>query len=171
MNKSEIKQLMLTIVLCLLTGAVTLFITRHNNKKIGVVDAIKLFNSFNMKIDMEKKAAAQLEVLAHKADSIKQEINIKSNAAGVVQSDLKPLAIAYNMAQNALEEEYQKSNQTINEQVWKRLNPIVDEYGKKENLRVIIGANGMGSILYYDEYYDKTNELIEFVNKKYETGY
>jgi len=171
MNKSEIRQLVITLTACVLTGITVLCITRHANKKIAVVDAVQLFNAYNMKQELEQRAAAHLELLAHQADSIKQVLTVKSKTEGVQQAELQALVIAFKTAQNQMESEYQESNQSINEQVWKRLNPVVDEFGKKENLRLIIGANGMGSVLYKDEYYDKTAALIEFVNKKYEEGH
>lgn len=39
---------------------------------------------------------------------------------------------------------------------------------KKRHLHLIIGANGMGSVLYNDDYYDMTNDLINYANKEYE---
>lgn len=69
-----------------------------------------------------------------------------------------------------MNEAYEASNSTINEKVWKRLNPLIDDFGKKNNIRIMIGANGMGTVLYNDNSVSMTNELIEFINKNYKTG-
>jgi outer membrane protein len=86
------------------------------------------------------------------------------------EDEIKKLAYAYNNMKNNLENAYRQSNQEINEQVWRRLNPILEEYGKKRGLHLLLGANGMGSVLYNDDYYDMTNDLINYVDKKYEIG-
>jgi outer membrane protein len=94
----------------------------------------------------------------------------KSKVKDVPRAELEQLYKTFCQAKATFEQEYQESNQSINEQVWKRLNPLIDEYGKAKGFRLIIGANGMGSVLYNDEYYDQTKELTDFVNKKYEEG-
>jgi len=170
MSKSEIRQIIITIAACVLTGAAVLFILRSSNKKIAVVDAVKLFNDYKMKRELEAKEAVRLQYLARQADSIRQIILVKSKSTGTSQKELQALYQSFNAAKATLEQEYQESNQSINEQVWKRLNPAVDAYGKERGFRLIIGANGMGSVLYNDDFYDKTKEVIDFVNKQYEEG-
>lgn len=170
MNKSEIRQIIITIICCVITASGIILWTSGNNKKIAVVDAIQLFNSFKMKIELEEKASGGLRYLGHQADSLQKELEGKSKVKDFPKAELEGLYKTYMQAKGLLEQEYQQSNQSINEQVWKRLNPLIDEYGKKEKLRLIIGANGMGNVLYNDDYYDQTKEVIDFVNKKYETG-
>lgn len=170
MTKSELRQIGITILACALTAAILLFIQKRDHKKIAVVDAIKLFNSYKMKTELEAKSSGRLEYLSHVADSLKNDVVAKSKVKDFPRPELEQLYKVFAQAKGTFEQEYQESNQSINEQVWKRLNPLIDEYGKKEGLRLIIGANGMGSVLYNDEYYDHTKELTDFVNKKYETG-
>lgn len=170
MTKSELRQISITILACTLTAVILLFIQKRDHKKIAVVDAVKLFNSYKMKIELEGKAAGGLRYLGSQADSLQKELEAKSKIKDVPKAELEGLYKTYMQARGLLEREYEQSNQSINEQVWKRLNPLIDEYGKKEGLRLIIGANGMGSVLYNDDYYDRTKELTDFVNKKYETG-
>lgn len=138
-------------------------------KKTAVVDAVRLFNSYKMKAELEEKAKQRLDYLGHQADSLNQVIGM-AQKTGAGEQELSKLAEVYQYAQVSLEQEYQKSNNEINEQVWKRLNPLIDEYGKKEGLHLIIGANGMGSVLYNDNYYDHTDQVISYVNGKYEKG-
>lgn len=170
MTRSELKQTGITVIACLITAAALLFFNHRNQKKIAVVDAVKLFNDYKMKQELEARSAGRLKYIAHVADSMKSELAAKSKIKDVPRADLEALYKAFSQAQATLEQEYQQSNQSINEQVWKRLNPLIDEYGKSGGFRLIIGANGMGSVLYNDDYYDQTKELTEFVNKKYEEG-
>lgn len=162
----EIRTLLICIVLCACTGFITYSLVMKQHKKIAVADAVRLFDQFNMKKEMEAKAKLQLDILNKRADSISSQLQLAQ--ASRDQSAIEKLSYAYSYFRTQLEEEYAKSNHEINEQVWKRLNPAVDEFGKKNGYHVIIGANGMGSVLYNDDYYDITNQLIAFVNHKYE---
>ena len=170
MNRSELRQILITLIACVLTGVTVLLITNNNSKKIAVVDAVKLFNSYKMKKELEGKEAAPLQFLNHQVDSLKNELTARSKTQGSDPKMMQQLYTVFRQAQARLDQEYQQSNQAINEQVWKRLNPQIDEYGKKHGLRLIIGANGMGSVLYNDDYYDRTQEVIDFVNKRYDEG-
>ncbi|MBL7711888.1 MAG: OmpH family outer membrane protein [Chitinophagaceae bacterium] len=146
-------------------SATLCWMMKGNTKEIVVVDAVKLFNGFKMKIEMEETAAVKLKQMNHKSDSL-------GNIIKVLQSNQKPiddgLVSEYRNALAALEAEYQQSNRDINEQVWKRINPILAEFGKERNSGVVIGANGMGTVLYNDPSYDKTEEAIIYLNRSYE---
>lgn len=162
----EIRILIICVVLCVCTGYITYSMIIKQHKKIAVADAVRLFDQFNMKKEMEAKAKLKLDVLNKRADSVNSELQMAQAAKD--EKAVEKLSYAYSYLRTLLEEEYAKSNRDINEQVWKRLNPAVDAFGKKTGLHVIIGANGMGSVLYNDDYYDVTPELIKFVNGSYE---
>lgn len=144
------------------------YLTNSTPKKIGVVDAVRLFDGYNMKKEMEEKAKVKLLELGRQVDSVGNLYNMAK--AGKDENEIKRLAYASNYMKATLEAEYKKSNQEINQQVWKRLNIAMDAYGKDKGIHLIIGANGMGTVLYNDDYYDLTAEAIKFVNSKYEGG-
>jgi outer membrane protein len=56
---------------------------------------------------------------------------------------------------------------SLNAIIWKRLNPLIQEYGKENKYKMIFGANGTGNLLYSDSSLDISNNLINYVNKKY----
>lgn len=171
MTKADIRQLLITLTACILTAVIIMFSEHRNRKKIAVVDAVKLFNGYKMKQELEAKAGVQLQYLTKVTDSIKQVLTLKSKEGKTPEPAVKELYKSYIEARANLEQAYQQSNATINEEVWKRLNPAIDEYGRNRDLRLIIGANGRGSVLYNDDFYDRTNDIIDFVNDKYEKGY
>jgi len=160
--------LFISFLMCIASGSVFYWMAERQHKKIAVVDAVKLFDQFNMKKEMEAREKTKLELLNKRVDSITTELQLAK--ASQNEDAIKRLSYTYNYIKGSMENEFKQSNRDINEQVWKRLNPALDEYGRKHNLHLIIGANGMGSVLYNDEYYDLTSELIKFVNKKYEEG-
>ena len=170
MNRQDLKSVLISLCMCGITAAGVLFYVHKTNKKIAVVDAIKVFNSFKMKQEMESKTSGMLNALGHQVDSLKSDLAGKSRVKDFPKEELQKLYLQCRDAQGRFEQTYQQTNQEINEEVWKRLNPLIDDYGKDGNYRLLIGANGMGSVLYNDDYYDRTKEVIDFVNKKYEEG-
>lgn len=136
----------------------------HQLKKMAMIDVIRLFNEFDMKKDLEEVEKLRLSKLRKEVDSFENVITI------IQQSKKTPdklLIEQYSSSKFIFEEEYKNGNQTLNEQIWKRLNPLLDEYGKQKGFNLLIGANGMGTVLYHTEYFDVTSDALEFVNKKY----
>jgi outer membrane protein len=129
---------------------------------------VKLFDGYNLKKELEVTEKLKLEAIKKSVDSVEHELQLAQ--ASKDEAAVKKMSYAFGYVKAKLENEFKQSNHDINAQVWKRLNLGLDEYGKKNGLRLIIGANGMGSVLYSDDYYDLTADAIKFVNKKYEEG-
>jgi len=157
------------MVMCVITGTIVFLINVHQQQKIAVVDAIKLFDGYDMKKELEESAKVKLEAESKQLDSIGNALKM-AHSLNNGEDKIKELTYDYNFMKTKLDNDYTQSNRDINEQIWKRLNPLLDEYGKKKKLHLIIGANGMGSVLYNDEYYERTNDVISYINKKYYEG-
>jgi outer membrane protein len=157
----KISKSVVIAMIALVIAATSLVSSLCNQQKVVYVDLYKLLNSYEFKKQQEQQQQAQLVVFKNAMDSLKKEFftataaPVKEKLAGTIQQ------VEYNM--NAYLEQ---SNEKINKAVWDKLNPIVDEFGKKQNYELIMGANGMGTILYGKEKVDITNDLIRFVNEK-----
>lgn len=166
-------KIMKIVLLCVFVSAfvsasVYWLVTKQQNK-IAVIDVLRLTNEYGMKNDLEKMASVKLKYESRQLDSLDTELQ-KAKALRKSQEEIETLSRICNYMKEKFEDEYAKSNQDINTQVWKRLNPLLDEFGKKEGFHLIIGANGMGSVLFVDGYHDITNEAIQYINKKYAEG-
>lgn len=168
MMNNTIRTILISLFFGCGAAVLTTYLINGRVKKIGVVDAVRLFDGYNMKKEMEDKAKGKLQTLGRQMDSVTNLYNMAK--AGKNEDEIKRLAYAANYMKASLEEEYKRSNQEINQQVWKRLNIAMDAYGKNKGIHLIIGANGMGTVLYNDDYYDLTTDAIKFVNSKYEEG-
>ena len=162
------KIMLISLVVSLLTGTVVYFMVAAQAKKIGVIDAVRLFDQYNMKKELEGRSKGKFQSMGKQLDSLANALNMAKATKNADEE--KNLTYAYSYFKQRLEAEYKQNNQEINQQVWKRLNTAIEEYGKNRKLHLIIGANGMGSVLYDDETYDMTNDAIQFINKKYEQG-
>lgn len=56
---------------------------------------------------------------------------------------------------------------SLNAIIWKRLNPLIQDYGRENKYKMIFGANGTGNLLYSDTSLDISNDLIIYINSKY----
>jgi len=155
-------------LLLVLTNVMAVFYINRKVEKIVVVDVIRIFNEFELKKDLEKKVNARLIEVKNKIDSLESFTQRANTEHDKVRFDHYRQMLS--QAQEELQQATEVSAKTINEQVWKRLNPLIDEFGKNNDYRLVIGANGMGTVLYNEAATDKTAELIQFINEKYEKG-
>lgn len=162
---NEFRLIAIGAVISAAFSGIVMYTDMRRQKKIAVVDAVRLFNGFSMKKDMEKGFELKLKSMATRVDSIAKIL--KSTDVPKDTNTQRGLYRGYLIAKQELDGEYAETNKYINEMVWKRLNTLIDEYGKNQDLDVIIGANGMGSILYNNNYYDKTDDMIRYANNKY----
>ena len=165
---SRNKILLYCLAMCICSSCLVYWLVERQQKKIGVIDAVKLFDTFNMTKELDKQAKERLQELGKQVDSVGNKLQIAKATHN--DDELQKLTETYVSMKNSLQSEFETSNRDINAQVWKRLNPMLDEFGKKSGVHLIIGANGMGSVLYNDSFYDLTSNAINFVNKKYEDG-
>lgn len=62
----------------------------------------------------------------------------------------------------------QNISQKYTENIWQNLNQYVADYAKEKDLDVVFGANGSGVLMYADSMLNKTDEVVQYVNSKYE---
>jgi len=142
--------------------AICYFLIHKNEKKIVYADAIKLFNGYKFKLDLEQSSQASLNRLKNGLDSVSALYKVNPSDQQILQ--------LVQQKQELLNQTYNKINKEINDKVWERLNPMIQEFGKKYHIDMMIGANGMGTLLYASDSYDVTDELIKYINENYEKG-
>lgn len=133
------------------------------NKTIVFVDKTRLFNEFRMTRELLKSGENELQKRKKVIDSIYVQLNsLEDNAlkARLTEDIIKE--------QNELEV-FQKSFSAANsENIWKRINGYVKEFSNEKGYDLIIGTQASGTVLYGEPELDITNDLLNYVNKKYE---
>ena len=157
------KKVVIALVVSLLVQtAVCYFLVHKSEKKIVYADAIKLFNGYKFKLDLEQSSQSSLNRLKNSLDSVSAIYKVNPSDPQVQQLVMEK--------QEMLNQSYNKINKEINDKVWERLNPKIQEFGKSHHIDMMIGANGMGTLLYASDSWDITDELIKYVNENYEKG-
>jgi len=149
----------LTFSLCVFFG-----IRSVKRQQAVFVDIGKLVASYQFKKDLESTSTRELYRLRNISDSLKVIQKIASPTERLrIDTTLSRLSYAF-------DQYYRQSNDQISKKVWERLNPVIEAYGKENEMTLIIGANGAGTVLYGSAANDVTEDLIHYVNAKYEKG-
>ena len=135
----------------------TLFINK--GEKTAYFYNQKVFKSFKGTIELEAKLAQQQQQTKKDLDSL----------AHLIQQGRLELSGQYQkiMEQRSLQDQ-QLSEQYTND-IWKFINEKANEYGEQEGYDYIFGASGNGSLMYAKHKHDITEDIIEYINKKYES--
>ncbi len=136
----------------------------YNSPKIIYVDNVKLFDGFNMTKQMkqigEKEFNAQKTIL----DSLYAKIQ-SDKISAVEKKQLMPEFI---QRKEGLEQFNQNfaSQETL--KIWSRIHSYIEEYSKETDYELILGSQNKQTVFYANEKVDKTDELLAYINKKYE---
>lgn len=140
-----------------------------NTKKTAYINTSEVFNNFKM--------TKEIDVDVKKVEEKKQNIldsiagRIKEITAGIVKSDdanFNFLKNEFLTKRERFSDEISGLKQASIEKVWKQINQYLMEYGKDNNYDIIMGATGQGSLMYANENINITQEVTEYINKKYE---
>ncbi|MEL6867008.1 MAG: OmpH family outer membrane protein [Bacteroidota bacterium] len=144
--------------------------------KAAYVDIHRVFGEFHGKQELEARlkkneferkavldsASLQLKVLTSRAQEQPK------NHAMLVK--LQEEQAAFSALSSEIIGEQEKEDQEYTQKAWGQINQYVIEYGQEKGLGFIYGVNGSGSMMYADQAYDITEEVIVYINNKYE-GY
>ncbi len=125
-----------------------------NNKKLGAeVDSlIQMFQSDLKAYEKDRKK------MSKKERELKEEL-------------LRTRQQQVNNFQQAKQIQAQEEEQKITQTQMNRINDFIKVYGQKKGYTYILGANGSGNVVYAEEAYNITKEVIEGLNKQYKEEY
>lgn len=146
----------LTVLLLAIGGY---FLISQNYAKQAYVINQQLFDGFKGKQQLESKLKALRQ--SHKS--------ILDSLALVIRTDNNISLVTH---YNRLEEEYtsqeEQMSATYTAEIWKQINQYISSYGKDNGFDFIYGAAGEGTLMYASEANNITEEVILYINQKYE---
>jgi outer membrane protein len=158
--------------LFLLINAITLFVLviflafnfLDPNPKIVYVDNVKLFEGFNMTKEMKHLGEKEFNTQKESVDSLYTKVQSPT----ISDSDKKIVMQQFIQSKEALEQFNQSFAPEQSSKIWSRIHGYVDEFSKEKKYQLIIGSENKQAVLYADEKIEVTNELLNYINKKYE---
>ncbi|MDP2388373.1 MAG: OmpH family outer membrane protein [Bacteroidota bacterium] len=164
------------IVAVIISVALSLLLnnTLFNQQKTGWISLPGVFNKFEYKAELEKKFKMSEEARKKIVDSLELNVKILYKTIQATNSPSAELNAKFELQRDAflekkeqLEAENLNMRNDFNNQILTQLNQYVKDYGKENNYKIILGAEGNGSLMYGNEADDLTEEILVYINEKY----
>jgi outer membrane protein len=161
------------VLVCAVGASAVLFFYKRM-PKTAFVNTNQLYDGFELKKELEKKY--NLTENARKAilDSLHNNLQLLSNQTRNSKSANRKLIEQYSSSEEnfyAVRTRFEDENELLRdkytEEIWNRINLYVKEYGERNGYTYIYGANGEGNLMYASNAEDITEEVKEYINKRY----
>lgn len=157
------------IFLCIafLAMLLVMFFFFFFKKTIVYVDSKKVYNEFNMTIELKNEYNKLVSVHKRYLDSLMldYEVTQRENKNTILLEIKKDNYISTKDEFIKVEEQL---NNKLTNQSWNQINQYMMDYGEKYGYDFIMGAFGNGNIMYANESKNVTDDVIEFINRKYQ---
>jgi len=146
--------------LLVLAGCFIWQLLMRHKQAVVYVDSIKLFNAYQFKKDMYNRIEQSYGSKMGFVDSLEQH---------AVAGQLNPDQLrSFEIDRDELSHAIATSKNETDRAIWERLNQVIKKFGDQDKYELIIGANGMGTVLYGQADKDITDAVINYANKEYE---
>ena len=151
--------LLISILLSLLYFSYSNF-----SSKIVYVDNVKIFENFNMTKELKKVGEKEFNLKKIKVDSL----YAKLQSLKISPSEKKMVMQQFVQQKDELEQFNQYFAAEQSSKIWARIKSYSSEFSKENKYQLIIGSENKTNVLFADEDIDVTNNLLMYINKKYE---
>jgi outer membrane protein len=165
--------LMIIIIILVSITMVGTILSYLNTPKIGYVQINQVYNDFRLKQELEGKLTdvqmarkGILDSLGVEIETLRRGVNTVKDVAKIEK--LENLKNEYLFKEQKLMEDNEVLTGQYQEQIWTQLNQYTKEYSKEHNYDLLLGANGSGTLLGANETIDVTEDLVKYVNDRYD---
>lgn len=151
---------------------------KWNTPKIGYVKSPVVIQEYKAMQDAQKKFEGELKIVQANLDTLKNRYeHLLAIESQVKEAEKKDWMHRVEIAQ----EEYEKYNQQasaqmeqrkgdVSQKVLMKINEFIQQYGKENHYKLILGTTSEGSILYGEEGDDLTESIVAKLNETYVPG-
>jgi Skp family chaperone for outer membrane proteins len=141
--------------------------------KVVYIDIPKVFNRFDMKKELQEKYKKVESGRGRILDSLKFDLQLLSKK---LKEDQKNKELMYEFdikredffkQKSQIEQDNVALSNQYDKQILEQMTQYIIDYGKRNKLDIIMGADGNGVLMYANEKYDRSEEIISFINNKY----
>jgi outer membrane protein len=161
--KNSTKALLASVFILMLIIIFILF-TFNSAPKTAYVDTFKLFNNFNMTKELKITGEKEFNIKKIHIDSL----YIKLQSSSISSEQKKILMQEFIQKKEELEQFNQYFAAEQSTKIWSRIKSYTSEFSKENKYQLIIGSENKSTVLFADEKIDVTNDLLNYINKKYE---
>ncbi|MEM9075568.1 MAG: OmpH family outer membrane protein [Bacteroidota bacterium] len=174
-------KLTLPLAFCALALSIFTLFSHFQKSELAYVDINKLVEGYERtkveRMEFNKKA----ETLKANVDSLmtgwetdlksyeKERLSMSKKEIQLKQELLKNKQQQISNYQKAVQNQLKEEDQRLTQTVINDINDYLQEYGKQEGYRIILGAKGDGNLMYAEEASDLTEIILEDLNNSYKT--
>lgn len=139
--------------------------------KYAYVSNEYIFAEFKGKKELALELAGLKQKHQYLLDSMLLEINLLQERKDKMGRD--SLAIKTQFYRGLLgefEQIEQEEGQEMSKRIWTQINQYVADYGKQNGYDMIWGTSSGGTLMYGKETLDISNQVLDYINKRYEGG-
>lgn len=170
MNKS-----FMPLFLAVLVGIIGFNIYLYTSqRKLAFIEIQKVYDSFELKKDLESKFKIVQNHRKRILDSLELELKLIYVSIEKGSNKDEKLISNYNLRKNYYLQQKQQAEQDndalskqYDKEILNQLNQYVKDFGKEHRYDYIFGTDGNGSIMYGSERVNISDPLIEYINTKY----
>jgi outer membrane protein len=142
--------------------------------KTAYITIKEVYDSFEMKKELEKKYISVKNARQRKLDSLQMDLKglgeildkqLTKNPADINLFTTKRDSYLYN--KQKMEEDNTALSNQYDRQIIDQLNQYVKDYGAEKGYSYIFGNDGSGSLMFADTKNDITGDVAKYINKKY----
>lgn len=161
------KRVYIYYIIIVLALAAFIYYEVSTKTKLAFVDTQAVYDQFLLKKEFEKQYKGLVNMHKKYLDSLLFDYQLaeKQNAQVAVLDLKKENYLQKKQEMESVEEEM---NTKLSNQTWTQINQYIKDYGVKNNYDFIFGASGNGNIMYASESKNITNDVIEFINNRYQ---
>ena len=135
----------------------------QSNNDIVYIENDKVFDNFNMTKELKAIGGKEFDLQKSLLDSIYTKLQ---NAKDEAQK--KVLMQQLVNSRESLEHFNKDFASQQSLKIWSRIHAYSQEFAKEKQYKMIVGSENKGDVLYAEKNLDVTNELITYINMKYE---
>ena len=138
------------------------------------VDIHKIFNEFQGKKELEAQLLSRTNRKKSILDSMALDIQVLENRIEKEPKDEKLInqyqskRSQFTQLQQEFQNQHSAQDQQYTDEIWTQINQYIIDYGKENTFDYIYGASGNGALMYGSSEKNITNELLTYINSKYD---
>lgn len=171
----------LTLILLLIFFSGYLLYER-NNEKIVVINSDKVLKNYSGFKEAQDEYEKKIEsyqtsfnkqnglLKAKKSDLKKNEKLFSKQKKESKKKEIITLQNKLIQLESAIKSKTKEEEDKLLKGVYNKVNDFIKRYCEVRKIKIVIGANGSGNVVYNSEVVDKTEEVITLLNKEYANG-
>jgi outer membrane protein len=147
---------------------------KSDENSIVYIDNMRLYNEFDLTKELQNKMTEISRTQKNNLDSLELELMNKAKQIELTKSkdiieirDFELKREEFIMRKQKFEQSQEQLSSEYNNQIVSQINQYIKEFGIENKYDIIIGSNGDGTIMYGKDEMDITDDVLKYINSKY----